>query len=132
MSSMYDIELVLADLKNIVWALEQIETRFAQINSPDDFIKNDSGLEKLDSICMQLINIGEVLKHLDKLTESRLLSRYPDVDWKKAKGLRDVITHHYFDIDAETIFTVCSEHLSGMKSTIGRMLADVEKTGIPA
>jgi uncharacterized protein with HEPN domain len=34
---------------------------------------------------MMLIVIGESLKNIDKVTEEKLLSRYPDVDWKKAK-----------------------------------------------
>ena len=50
-----------------------------------------------------------------------------EIDWKKAKGIRDVITHHYFDIDAETIFTVCSEHLSPLKDVVTRIIADIEK-----
>ena len=48
-------------------------------------------------------------------------------DWKKAKGMRDIITHHYFDIDAETIYTVCSEHIPEMKTVMVRILADCEK-----
>lgn len=57
---MFDRELLIANIKNIIWALQQISTRFQVIQSSDDFLKDDTGLEKLDSICMQLINIGEV------------------------------------------------------------------------
>src|SRR4030043_49583 len=80
--------------------------------------KDDIGLEKLDSICMQLINTGEALKEIDKLTEGNLLAHYPDIDWKKAKGLRDIITHHYFDIDTETVFVVCKERIPEMQKVI--------------
>jgi len=124
---MYDRELLLEDFKNIIWALEQISKRFQAIQSSDDFLKDDSGLEKLDSICMQLINIGEVLKQIDKLTDSKLLVIYPEIDWKKAKGMRDIITHHYFDIDAETIYAVCSEHVPQMKKVMEKILSDQEK-----
>jgi uncharacterized protein with HEPN domain len=124
---MYDRELLLEDFKNILWALEQISKRFQAIQSSDDFLKDDNGLEKLDSICMQLINIGEVLKQIDKLTDSKLLVNYPEIDWKKAKGMRDIITHHYFDIDAETIYAVCSEHVPEMKKVMEKILSDQEK-----
>lgn len=124
---MYDRELLVEDLKNIVWALEQISKRFQAIQSSEDFLKDDIGLEKLDSICMQLINIGEVLKQVDKLTDSKLLVNYPEIDWKKAKGMRDIITHHYFDIDAETIYAVCSEHVPEIKKVVARILSDYEK-----
>lgn len=62
-------------------------------------------MEKLDAICMQLIAIGEALKNLDKITNDSLLPNYPQIDWKKVKGMRDIISHHYFDIDAEAIYT---------------------------
>jgi len=110
---MYDEELLIEIFRNISWSIEQIIKRFDVIKTSDDFIKDDTGIEKLDSICMQLINIGEALKQIDKLTDGRFLARYPDIDWKKAKGMRDIITHHYFDIDAETVFVVCSEHTRG-------------------
>jgi uncharacterized protein with HEPN domain len=122
---MFDRELLLTDINNIIWALEQISRRFKPINSSDDFLKDDAGLEKLDSICMQLINIGEVLKQVDKLTDSQLLLKYPEIDWKKAKGMRDIITHHYFDIDAETIYTVCREHVPAMTAVIKKILDDL-------
>lgn len=123
---MFDRELLVADIKNIIWALKQISTRFQVIKSSDDFLKDDTGLEKLDSICMQLINIGEVLKQIDKLTDSKLLANYPEIDWKKAKGMRDIITHHYFDIDAETIYTVCAQHVPAMEMVMVRILRDLE------
>lgn len=122
---MYDRELLIENFRNIAWALDQIITRFSVIQSSDDFLKDDSGLEKLDSICMQLINIGETLKQIDKLTESNLLINYPEIDWKKAKGMRDIISHHYFDIDAETIYTVCSEHIPRMRKAVAKILADL-------
>ena len=123
---MFDRELLVADIKNIIWALKQISTRFQVIKSSDDFLQDDNGLEKLDSICMQLINIGEVLKQIDQLTDSKLLANYPEIDWKKAKGMRDIITHHYFDIDAETIYTVCAQHVPAMKMVMVRILRDLE------
>ena len=68
----YDQEVVVDMLDNILWALDQIQKRFIAINSPSDFLDSDLGLEKLDSICMQLINIGEALKRIDKITQQQL------------------------------------------------------------
>jgi len=123
---MYDKELVISILKKILWSLEQITTRSQSIQSSKDFIKDDLGIEKLDSICMQLINTGEALKEIDKLTEGSLLSNYLDIDWKKAKGMRDIITHHYFDIDAETVFVVCKERIPEMRKVIQKIVVDLE------
>jgi uncharacterized protein with HEPN domain len=61
----------------------------------------------------------------DPLTD--ILAKYPEIDWKKAKGMRDIITHHYFDIDAETVFTVCAEHVPTMKEVIIRITNDLKE-----
>jgi len=68
-------------------------------------------MEKLDSICMMLIVIGESLKNLEKITGGTLLPQYPEVDWKKAMGMRDIITHHYADLHAETVFYTCKRKI---------------------
>jgi uncharacterized protein with HEPN domain len=96
---MYDKSLVLEILEQILQASQRILKRFEQIKSPDDFTESESGIEKLDAICMQLIAIGESLKNIDKITDNSLLPKYPQIDWKKVKGMRDVISHHYFDLD---------------------------------
>jgi uncharacterized protein with HEPN domain len=122
---MYDRELVSDILDNILWALNQIELRFKGIDTPSDFLDSDEGLATLDSICMQLINIGEALKKIDKVTGKSLLNKYGTIEWNKVMGMRDIITHHYFDIDAETVFTVCQEHLPNLKNVIEEMRSDL-------
>ena len=46
----------------------------------DYFTNTPQGMEKLDSICMQLIAIGESLKNIDKITNKELLEKYPQID----------------------------------------------------
>ena len=82
-------------------------------------------MEKLDSICMQLIAIGESLKNLDKLTSKKVLSNYSEIDWKKVMGMRDIISHHYFDVDAEAIFDVCENHIDRLGNTIKKIMGDL-------
>ncbi len=61
---------------------------------PDDFLVSDAGIDKLDAICMMLIAIGESLTNLDRVTDGKFLEKFPEVDWKGAKGMRDIISHH--------------------------------------
>ena len=124
---MYDIELVREILRQILGATQTISRRFAPITSAKDFVASEAGLEKLDAICMQLIAIGEGVKHLDKVTEGTLFSRYPQIEWKRVMGMRDVLSHHYFDLDAEVVYSVCANHIEVLTQTIQVMLADLEK-----
>ena len=121
---MYDKTLVREILEQILSATQVIQQRFAVVESSDYFLDSPEGMEKLDSICMQLIAIGESLKNIDKLTDRTLLCNYPEVDWKGAKGIRDIISHHYFDVDAQEIYYICDQKLPTLQSTIEKILQD--------
>ncbi len=123
---MYDKNLVQDILNQILNATRTIQDRFSPIKSVDDFTNTPAGTEKLDAICMLVIAVGESLKNLDKITEKSLLARYPKVDWKGAMGMRDIITHHYFDIDAEQIFWVCEHQITPLAETIEQMLGEMD------
>ena len=80
---MLDAALLRDILRRILWSTQTIAKRFEPIQSPADFTSSDQGLEKLDAICMQLIAIGEAVKHLDKVSGGSLLASYPHVQWKR-------------------------------------------------
>ena len=124
---MYDQELALEILRQIHLSVQTIQKRFQPIQSVEDFTNSEIGLEKLDAICMQLIAIGESLKNLDKVTENALLLNYPEIEWKKVKGMRDTITHHYFDLNSEAIFLVCQQHIPELEQTLLKMIIDLDK-----
>ncbi len=121
---MYDKELVLEILAQLKTASQVILDRFKPVKSVSDFTDSPSGREKLDSICMQLIVIGELLKKLDGITNASLLLKYPQIDWKKAKGLRDIISHQYLDVNAEAIYDVCKTKMPLLSDTIAKIIKD--------
>ena len=119
---MFDKELVKDILLQVYEATKKILKRFEPIRSANDFTNSEFGMEKLDAICMQLIAIGESIKNLEKITENDFLGRYPEIEWKKIKGMRDIISHHYFDVDSEVIYDVCKNHINDLAVTIKKML----------
>jgi len=56
---MSDRAVIYEKLIQIDEALQRIKRRFSGINSPDDFLDSDRGLDMLDAIGMMLIAIGE-------------------------------------------------------------------------
>jgi len=123
---MFDKELVLSILEQIADAVSKIIYRTKNIKNSEDFTDSPKGMEKLDSICMLFIAIGESLKQIDKITDKQLLTKYPDIDWKGLKGFRDIITHHYFDIDADEVFWICSNELKPLSKTIHKMIMELK------
>ena len=81
---MHDKKLILEILEQIYDSARKVLKRFGAIKSVNDFTDSETGMEKLDAICMQLIAIGEALKNLDKITNDSLLPNYPRIDWKKS------------------------------------------------
>lgn len=78
-------------------------------------------MERLESTCMLLIAIGESVKGIDKITNKQLLTLYPQIDWRGVMGMRDIIAHHYFDIDAEVVLDVVRNELPLLQAVIARM-----------
>ena len=122
---MSDVALAREILSQIYGATQTILRRFQRIKSPLDFTGSDEGMEKLDAICMQLVAIGESVKNLDKVTAGTLLPNYPEIEWKRVMGLRDILSHHYFDIDAEIVYEVCAKHLPELAESVRRMLDEL-------
>lgn len=98
-----------------------IMARTSHIHKVDDFYMNESGMILLDSVCMKLVAVGEALKNLDKITNKELLLKYPAVNWKDIKGMRDIIVHHYFEIDAEVIFATVKESIPELLTIIQKI-----------
>ncbi len=118
--------MVLSTLEDIDMSIDMVIERFKAIKTADDFLSSAENIEKLDSISMRLLAIGEGLKNIDKLTDGQLLPRYPSIEWKNIKGLRDVLSHHYFDINAEILFDVCSSKLGELSSVVKLMSKDLK------
>ena len=140
---MYDTLIAFHILDLIQKSLERISFRFSDISCPDDFLLSESGMMKLDSICMKLTAtrnstpsrfrtrfcggaIGESIKNLDKVTNKELLAQYPEIPWRYVMGVRDIIVHHYFDVDADEIYRICLEDIPQLQQAIKRMLDDLK------
>ncbi|ATB69228.1 DUF86 domain-containing protein [Sulfurospirillum diekertiae] len=115
---MSEQELVQSILEQMILSCERVEKRFSTIQTINDFLDTEEGIEKLDAICMQLIALGESVKNLDKITHKTLLLRYPQIVWSEVAGMRDIISHHYFDLNAEIVFEVCQNHIKPLKNTL--------------
>ena len=122
---MSDLSLVIERLEDVLEALERIPRRFADIYSADDFVDSDEGRDRLDAICMILIAVGEAFKQIDRETEGKLLKQYPEVEWRGVKGVRDVMAHGYFDIDAEQVFNICQSDIPVLIGVVRRMIKEV-------
>jgi len=106
-------------------AIRRIERRFNGINEPDDFIRDDAGLDRLDGINMMLIAISENIRKIDKIIGKATFNKYPDVNWGEVKGIRNILAHAYFDADYEEVYTICAFELECLKQTLAKIRSDI-------
>ncbi len=99
-------------------SIVMIEKRFSSIKTIDDFLNNDTGVQKLDSIAMRIQAIGEALKNLYKREKSFLLEVADSNYWSQIIRMRDILSHHYVDLNAEIIFEICDEKLDELKTKL--------------
>ena len=107
-------------------SLLEVEKRSERITEPNDFLISETGVILMDSICMKLSAIGESIKNLDKITNRELLSKYSEIPWKNVMGVRDFIVHHYFEVDADVIYSICKNDVPVLITVINRMIEDLK------
>jgi len=105
-------------LKYILESIALIKRRFKTIKSSDDFLDSNEGIDKLDAISMRLQSIGEALKNIDKRDRDFLLMVASKKYWSQIIKTREILTHHYIDIDSEIIYMVCDEKIEELEKYI--------------
>ncbi|MFN3264374.1 MAG: DUF86 domain-containing protein, partial [Aquificaceae bacterium] len=84
----------------------------------EEFISNDL---LTHAITRALEIIGEAAKNLPE----ELLRNYPEIDWKKVKGMRDRLAHAYFGVDYSVVWRVVKEDLPELQRVVEKMLRDL-------
>lgn len=57
----------------------------------------------------------------------KLLPTYPSIPWKQVKGLRDIISHHYFDVDPAQVMWIVSKEISPLEAAIKYFIAQLNE-----
>lgn len=90
-------------LEDIIESLAKIE-RYIKDMTFDDLAGDD---KTIDALIRNLEIIGEAVKNIpDAIRE-----KYPEVEWKEAAALRDVLIHDYFGVDLESLWDTIHKNL---------------------
>lgn len=71
-----------------------------------------------DAVIRNFQVIGEAIKNLP----DDLKTAYPETDWKKIAGFRDVLTHVYFGIKDTILWDNATNNVPGLKKEIRHIL----------
>ena len=71
----------------------------------------------VDAVVRNLEIIGEAVKRLPL----DLRKKYPEVEWKKIAGLRDILIHEYSGINLKIVWDVVKNKLPNLKESIKKI-----------
>lgn len=100
-------------LRDIMTCIERIGTYVSGLDRKDFFADQKT----MDAVMRNLEVIGEAAK---KLPEN-IKEKYPNVEWRKLAGLRDILVHHYFGIDEDIIWDVLANKILEVKTELEKI-----------
>lgn len=103
-------------LEDVLNAIEKIDRYVANITF-DTFIRDE---KTVDAVARNLEIVGEAIKKVPL----HVRQRHTEVEWKKIAGLRDILIHAYFGIDATIIWDVVREKLPVLKQQVEQILRE--------
>lgn len=98
-------------LEDIVAAAAAITTHLVRGGLDDGMV--------FDAVRVRLIEIGEAVKDIDP----ELLRAEPDVPWPDIAGMRDHLTHRYFDTAHSIVAATVDHDLPPLVAAAERLLA---------
>ena len=57
-----------------------------------------------------------------KISQMYIRNEYLEVPWKDMAGMRDILSHDYFGVDAKTVWLTVTEKIPKVKPLIQKML----------
>lgn len=111
-----DTSLFVQDIKDSIELIERYLSGVSKERFSED-------IQLQDSVTRRLEIIGEATKNIPP----QLKTIYPEVQWNQIKGMRDILSHVYFNLNVEKIWYVLVNELPKLKLQISHILHNLRK-----
>lgn len=88
------------------------------------FTNDKSGFIYRNSITMPILQIGE----LSKMLSVEFLNEYTKIPWKMIMRMRDIVAHHYGNLDYEIVWNTSVSDIPGLYLGIKEILENYKKS----
>ena len=110
-------------LDDIRLACEKI-LRYTQTMTFEQFTVDE---KSFDAVVRNLEIIGEASKNIPE----QVRQKYPQVEWRKIAGIRDIVAHEYFGIDEEILWDIIKHRIAILLEHVRIIRATEDSEGEP-
>ena len=71
-----------------------------------------------DATIRRIEIIGEAVKNISP----ELKKKYPEIEWKRIAGARDVMIHAYFNVDFDVVWNIINQDIPVLKTNLTKIL----------
>lgn len=101
-------------LRHILESIELLE-KYIKGVTEKEFLQST---EKQDLAMRRLEIIGEAVRNISE--DFRM--EHKDIAWNKAMAIRNILIHHYFGVDLETVWDTVTKSIPEFKKQIQKLL----------
>jgi len=105
-------------LEHILESIEKIEYLTQLLHNQQDFetkwIEQDAIIRNLEIVGEATIRISDDLKQ-----------KYSEVSWKEIRGMRNIVTHQYFGVELNEIWSTVINDIPVLKKQIQKIIEDI-------
>jgi uncharacterized protein with HEPN domain len=104
-----DFEVYLEDIREAIVKVRNYTAGLTRESFAQDVMR-------IDAVIRNLEIIGEAAK----MVPESIRTRFPLVEWKKIAGLRDILAHHYFEVDLDIIWDILQNKLPELEHDLSK------------
>ena len=113
-----NVRLVHETLMNIQKAISMLLEWNKDVESVDEWLNSQLGMQRLAGNAMMIEVVGEEVKKVEKRLGMEFLNQRPEIPWREIMGMRNHIAHGYFDINEEYVFSVIKNDLAPLLEAV--------------
>ena len=106
-----DLALYLTDILRSINKIEKYTSKMT-------YEKLSTDEKTMDAVIHNLQIIREATKQIPE----SIRQKYPEIEWRKITGLRDIIAHSYFSVNPEIVWNIVTTKLKPLRDCVALIL----------